>query len=210
MQEEDRTDLESEEQVEEATQDEVSPAPEAEREESKTGRFFRRSLRWVAGLGFVFALGVLMVFFVRVRPQADQIRSLQRQLDETQQELTAAQARVDELEPLEERNQQLEDQLERSEQHLDLLAVLVDVTNAQLDIAQDQPEAARAALEDTDAKLESLLAGLEGANAETVSGMRNRLELVLEGLEGDIFAAQRDLEIMANNLVELEQRMFQD
>jgi len=33
---------------------------------------------------------------------------------------------------------------------------------------------------------------------------------VVEGLESDIFAAQRDLEIMANNLVDLEQRMFQD
>jgi DNA repair ATPase RecN len=157
----------------------------------------------------VFALGVLVVFVVRVRPQADQIRSLVRQSDEMQQELSTAQARVEELEPLQEQNEQLADQLAESEQHLDLLAVLVDVTNAQLALMQDQPGAAEAALDGTDARLESLQAGLDGQEADAVEGMRNRLGLVLEGLESDIFAAQRDLEIMANNLVELEQRMFQ-
>lgn len=214
MQEEDRTDMTAEQQVEqpgqaEPGQTEASSAVEPQQEESRTGRIVRRSLRWIAGLAFVFALGVLVVFFARVRPQSDQIRSLQRQLDESQQELSTAQARVEDLEPLQDENQRLVDRLAETEHHLELLEVLVDVTSAQLDIARDQPEAASAALEETDAKLEALLEGLEGQNAETVRGMRNRLELVLEGLDDDIFAAQRDLEIMTNNLVDLERQMFQ-
>lgn len=210
MQEEDQAGLASEDQAEEPTNLDSSPAQQPEAEESRAAGVVRRSLRWVAGVGFVFALGVLVLFFVRVRPQADQIRSLQRQLDETQQQLSSAQTRVEELEPLQDENQRLSEQLVRSQHHLELLAVLVDVTSAQLDIAQDQPDSAQAALEDTDGRLEALIEGLEGQNAEAVRGMRNRLELVREGLEDDIFAAQRDLEIMANNLVELEQRIFQE
>jgi hypothetical protein len=113
------------------------------------------------------------------------------------------------LEPLEAENEELKQELADRELLLSLLSVLVDVTNAQLEVAQDQPGAAKAALEDTDSKLESLLEGLDGQNAEAVSAMRNRLDLVLDGLEDDVFAAQRDLEIMANNLVELEKQMFQ-
>ena len=211
MQEEDRTEFEGPEVLDESIPDSTVEEPETQavESESRLGRFFRRSLRWIVGAALVFALGILIVFVVRVRPQADQIRSLVRQSDEMQQELSTAQARVEDLEPLQEQNEQLAAQLAESEQHLDLLAVLVDVTNAQLALMHDQPGAAEAALDGTDGRLESLQAGLDGQEADAVEGMRNRLGLVLEGLESDIFAAQRDLEIMANNLVELEQRMFQ-
>lgn len=209
MQEDDRSDFESEEQV----VDDISPEEGTSAEdasESRTNRWARTALRWAAGVGIFFALGVLAVFIVRVRPQSDQIRSLQRQLDERNNEIAQLGDRVEELEPFEQENEELRSELEAREQQLELLSVLLDVTSAQLDLVQDQPEAAASALEDTDALLESLAEDLEGQNAETVQSMRNRLELVLEGLEDDTFAARRDLEIMANNLVDLEQRLFGD
>ncbi|MFP3853291.1 MAG: hypothetical protein ACLFWD_03245 [Anaerolineales bacterium] len=208
MQEDDRSEFESEEQaVDERPPEEDIPAAEAS-SESRTSRWARTALRWAAGLGLFFALGVLVVFFVRVRPQSDQIRSLQRQLDERNDEVARLGDRVEGLEPLEQENEELRAELKAREQQLELLSVLVDLTTAQLDLLQDQPEAAASALEDTDALLESLAEGLEAENAERIQSMRNRLELVLEGLDDDTFAAQRDLEIMANNLVDLEQRMF--
>jgi hypothetical protein len=209
MQHEERSEIAQEEQPTEEMPAEESPAAGQEPSEGRVGKILRQSLRWIAGVAFIFAIGVLVVFFVRVRPQADQIRSLQRELDENRTELADLQSRVDRLEPLEAENEELKQELADRELHLSLLSVLVDVTNAQLEVAQDQPGAAKAALEDTDSKLESLLEGLDGQNAEAVSAMRNRLDLVLDGLEDDVFAAQRDLEIMANNLVELEQQMFQ-
>ena len=74
MQEEERSDIAQEEQPTEERPVEESPAVEPEPSEGRAGKILRQSLRWVAGIAFVFAIGVLLVFFVRVRPQADQIR----------------------------------------------------------------------------------------------------------------------------------------
>jgi hypothetical protein len=51
---------------------------------------------------------------------------------------------------------------------------------------------------------------LSGVDADDVQGMRERLALALEEVETDEFAARRDLEILANNLIALEQRLFSD
>jgi hypothetical protein len=175
---------------------------------SRVGRFASRALRWAAGIGVVFLLGVLVTFFWRVRPQADTIRSLGIDLRETQSQVNQLQARLDELAPLESENEQLQQELETKDHHLELLSVLVDVTRAQLALAQDQPDSAKTALEGTDDSLQSLLQGMEGSQAGMVSGMRERLQLVMTELDGDTFAAERDLEIMANNLVDLEGQVF--
>jgi hypothetical protein len=77
-----------------------------------------------------------------------------------------------------------------------------------LALAQDQPGAARNELSGTDSRLASLQDGLDEQPAESVGSMRDRLQLVMAELEGDSFAAERDLEILANNLVDLERQLF--
>jgi hypothetical protein len=89
---------------------------------------------------------------------------------------------------------------------MDLLSVLVDVTTAQLAMAQDDPIAAKAALAGTDERLRTLDEELVGA--DTVEGLRNRLALVIEELDDNIFAAQKDLQILSNNLISLERSLF--
>jgi hypothetical protein len=88
------------------------------------------------------------------------------------------------------------------------LNVLVDVTTAQLALAQDDDIAARAALTGTAARLTALESTLDGADAIAVAEMGERLQLVLEEVETDSFAARRDLEILANNLLALERVLF--
>jgi hypothetical protein len=41
-----------------------------------------------------------------------------------------------------------------------------------------------------------------------VAALQERLALALEELEPDIFAAQRDLEVLANSLLEIERDHF--
>jgi hypothetical protein len=176
----------------------------------RLGRIARLALRWAAGVGLVFLGGVLVTFFWRVRPQADTIRRLQTDLNETQSQVNKLQARLDELAPLESENEQLQQEMATKDRHLDLLDVLVDVTRAQLALAQDQAGEAKSALGGTDASLQSLHQGLDGRQADIVAGMRERLQLAMTELDGDTFAAQRDLEIMANNLVDLEAEAFGD
>jgi hypothetical protein len=178
-------------------------------EPSRIGQWLRQSLRWLAGMGFVFLLGVLVVFFVRVRPQADTIKGLRIDLQEAEAEVVELKADLDRLVPLEEENRALEEELAAKDRHLDLLAILVDVTRAQLALAQDLPGEARASLEATDARLADLERGVEEADAETVGNLRDRLSLVLEEIESDAFAAERDLEILSNNIVDLVRDLFE-
>lgn len=191
---------------------EEEPTPEAqaepEKEPSAFGRVLRQALRWGVGIGVVFLLGVMVTWIVRVRPQADRVRELERSLDEARTEVESLRDDLEAMEELEQENESLRMELETKDHHLDLLAVLVDVTRARLELAQDNAGEAQVALEGTEERLRSLQAGLEGSEAETVSGMRDRLNLVLNELESDAFAAERDLEILSNNLVGLERSLF--
>ncbi len=82
------------------------------------------------------------------------------------------------------------------------------MTSARLAVEQEDMVSARAALASTDERLAVLEAGLSGQNAEVVAGMRERLGLVLDELGDDAFAARRDLEVLANNLLTLERSLF--
>lgn len=193
--------------------DQVAPEPSTEgeekKEESRLAGWASRTLRYLVAVGVVFALGVAVVWLMRVQPQMREIRDLSQSRDSIQKELTSAQSELDQLRPLKDQNAKLTSQLDEANRHLSLLSVLVDVTSAQLSLAQDQPLSAQAALKNTDSKMANLESGLSGTAATNVKGMRNRLGLIMNELQsGDRFAAQRDLEIVANTLVDLEKTLF--
>lgn len=174
-------------------------------EPSRLGRFGRRALRWVTAVIVIFGLGFAATWLVRVRPLMDQVEQLEQRAEQAESEREQLQQRVDQLEGVEERNQELEQELLEARGHLDLLAVLVDVTSAQLEMAQENPAGATVALQDTDQKLDAMA---EKLGEQQVAGIRERLQLVLDGLDSDVFAAERDLEVLSNTLVALERELF--
>ena len=181
--------------------EEVMPPPP-----SKISRFLKRALRWVTGIVVVFTLGVVATWAAKVSPLTKDVNSLQQDLGSIQAQLEAAQGEVESLQPLQGENASLKAEIAKSAQRMDLLSVLVDVTTAQLAMAQEDPIAAKAALAGTDERLMTLDEELVGA--DTVEGLRNRLALVIEELDDNIFAAQRDLQILSNNLISLERSLF--
>jgi hypothetical protein len=168
----------------------------------------RRVLLWAVSLIIILAVGVILMWTLRVRPQAAQITEMEAEIISAQDQINTQDIELQNLRPLVDENEQLVNELSLVSAHLNLLAVLVDVTTAQLALAQEDDIAARAALTGTDARLGALESTLEGANAEEVAEMSNRLQLVLEEAESDTFAARRDLEILANNLLALERVLF--
>lgn len=193
--------------------EELSPAeplpetPSTEMEPARPSRL-RRILVWVIAILLVFTLGVGACWLTQVQPQREQIASLESRASDAEARAENLQAEVTRLSPFEAENETLQTQLKRSTQHLDLLFVLVDVTSAQLAMVQEDTLAAKAALSGTDARLGDLESNLSGAEAATVKGLSERLTLVLEEVESDEFAARRDLEILANNLLSLERSLF--
>ena len=171
-------------------------------------RRLRRVLLWAVSLIVILAVGVVLIWTLRVRPQVAQITEMEAEIISAQDQINSQEDELEKLRPLVDENEELVEKLLLASAHLDLLTVLVDVTTAQLALAQEDDIAARAALTGTDARLGALESTLEGSNAEKVVEMSNRLQLVLEEVESDTFAARRDLEILANNLLALERVLF--
>jgi hypothetical protein len=195
------------------------PKGEARREPSALSRFLRSALRWVTAFVVVFALGVLATWITRVRPE-------RRAMDELRVERDSILARAEELDArlgsLEGENSQLQDQVsslqaelasqaaerEQAQNHLALLQVLVDVNSAQLAVAQEEPAQAKAALATTDDRLAALEEQADTASRSQFQDLRERLGLALQSIGQDDFAAQRDLEVLANKLLTLEGQLF--
>ena len=198
--------------VEPETPPEAPSEPEpglesVEKEPARPG-LLRKILLWAVAVLLIFSLGVGACWLTQVQPQRERINSLENRAQTAESQVESLQAEVARLTPFEAENESLQAQLKRTGQHLDLLFVLVDVTSAQLAMVQEDAIAAKAALTGTDMRLSSLEADLDGNNASTVKGLRERLGLVLQEIDTDAFAARRDLEILANNLLSLERSLF--
>ena len=185
----------------------AAPGSVVTKEGSRFGRFLRRLLRWGVLLLVTFTLGVVAMHFVQVQPLRAERNDLTQSLVEAEETRQELQAEIDDLEGVEAENQVLTESIIQREARLMLLNVLVDVTRAQLALAQDEPVGVAAALQATGEKLRSLRDLLGTSAAADLEGSRQRLVLVLSEVDGDPFAAERDLEILANTILEIEREL---
>lgn len=200
--------VEEEPSMEEPAVEPVAPEAEAEEEEPRGMPFWQRALRWVLAVLVVFGLGVVLTLYTTYVPTSRDLQRARAELAERDQEIDTLEARVEELSALEEDNEALEEAVDRAELHVQILSALTDVRSAQLALALEDRSRARVHLTNTPDTLTALGELLEPDRADLVESLQERLELVMEELEDDTFAAQSDLEVLANNLVELENAIF--
>lgn len=186
----------------------TSEEKESPKKPSHLGRLFTKVVRWTAGIGMIFAFGVALTWLVRVAP-------LVRDLNGVQGDLATAIAEIDDLElalegmqALEQSNVALQAELAAAEQHINLLKILSDVSTARLALANDNPAAAHSALVDTDARMSRLQESLDGEDANAIVGLRVRLQQAVSEIDTNMFAADGDLGIMANDLLSLERKLY--
>jgi hypothetical protein len=173
--------------------------PSAAKPPSRLGRILRRVLIWAVGLEVIFALGVAAAWFAQILPKATEIQQLRA-------DLAAAQTELESLRPLVAENQTLTHDLAQARRQQAVVEVLVDVTSAQAALALENPSGARLALGSTDDRLQALTTLLDAPDAQVrVSAMRDRLTQILAELDRNAFAAQNDLEVLANDLAVLRQ-----
>jgi hypothetical protein len=192
----------------------VEELPEdAGKEPGKTQLFLRKLLWWAAGVAGIFAIGVLAIWIVRVSPLQKELAATQAALEEVQAEAEALQDDYDEQldinTDLEARNEDLQQQLTVTQADQQLLRALADVSAARVALAEDDVVTAKAALSGTMKKLEALQDLLPEEVQATVQGMIARLELALNEIDQDTFAATNDLEVLWTNLQALEASLFQ-
>ncbi len=186
----------------------LPPEAPAPREETRFRRTARRVLRWSAGILLLYALGVLTATLAFYLPRVREIRSVSGELD-------LVTARVEQLEKdIEARDEQLatlQAQVGQSQTaqanaqiQIYILTAQLDIAEARLSLERDEPDSALLALNTTSATLDNL-AGLVGADQlSAIESMKQRLSLSLSGIESDPDAARLDLEVLAGNLLKIE------
>lgn len=191
----------AEEEIEEITPPEAEP-------ETRGQRFLRLSIRWLAGLLIVFGLGVIATVLLLYRPTTEELSRVRNELTQAQQRVSELENEVDRLQSLEEENESLQEEINQARLHIQILSALSDVNAARLDLANDDIANARLDLTNTPQTLERLGELVDPEQQEAVEAMRERLDLALEEIDRDAFAAQSDLRVLATNLMQLENTFF--
>ena len=177
-------------------------------EPSKLRLFLRRLLSWLVAILVIFSLGVGATWLARVVPQQKKIDNLEQEMENLLKAAELSASEIEALLPLIDENAGLQSDLSEAELQLEVLSIQADVASAQLALLAEDFVTAKAYLAGTDTRLEALINNLESEDRNTVQGMLTRLELVLEELGEDSFAAIRDLEVLSSNLAALERSLF--
>jgi len=200
--------VDSQDQPNESMESPPEPQVEMKKEPSRANLFFKKLLRRATLWLGIFALGIVVTWFVQIRPRIEEVNALKAEMDLLEEEVGALETDLAELEGIESERDGLQLQLDDTRVHLALLDILVDVSTAQLAIGDGNFDTAQAALAETDEKLSELAAGLEEDYHETIDGMQSRLALALEEINQDAFAAESDLEVLRNSILALERSLF--
>jgi chromosome segregation ATPase len=168
----------------------------------------KRALRWSTGLLLVFALGLVALWLVQVQPLRRQVTALEQEREMLQARVLALEAQVARLEEVESRNEALRAANATLEQSAALLNARIGTLTAQHVLASggDDQEAVEA-LSRADEQLAILEAGLMGPKQESIRSLRYRLAMAVEEVDSNPFAAQRDLEVLADGLQMLEKEL---
>ncbi len=177
-------------------------------EPSKLRLFLRRLLPWVVAILVIFTLGVGATWLARVVPQQKEIDNLEQEMENLLNAAELSASEIEDLLPLIDESASLQSDLSEAELQVKVLSIQADVASAQLALLAEDFITAKASLAGTDTRLETLISNLESEDRNTVQGMLTRLELVLEELGEDSFAAIRDLEVLSSNLAALERSLF--
>jgi DNA repair ATPase RecN len=192
--------------------DATPPAVEVEppKEPSRLGLFLKKVLRWAAGIGALFAFGIALTWLVRVRPLVRELSDVRSVLTTANAQIADLEVQLSDMQTLEANYASLEADFKDAELHLRLMRILSDVSTARLALAMNNPTAARIALTDTDERLSMLQKDLEDEYASIVADARFRLQQAISEIDTNMFAAEGDLEILANYLMNLESEYFNE
>jgi hypothetical protein len=194
---------------------------EAEVEESKARRIFRRLIRWTAGLLIIFGLGFITAIFTLYRPavQGSEIKIQQLNADmnskeskilDLQNQISDLNNQIAELIPLEKTNNDLLAAQVDFQLHVAILDARLDVAAALLSLKEADNAQALVILDKTDQTLDTISRLLEPKQRDVVASMTQRLELVMSEIDDDPYAAESDLDVLATNLLQLEDALFSD
>lgn len=156
----------------------------------------------------IFGSGALLVIYTLYIPMRVQLSTAETRIEqltnENKTELGAANETIDRLSLIEEKYD--DTRIELDQLHLQnlLLKTRIDILTAKLALVAKEPKQAMQALNETGNRIADLKKLVTSDQQKEVENLSKRLELVLEEIEDDSFAAISDLEVMLGILDNLE------
>jgi polyhydroxyalkanoate synthesis regulator phasin len=167
-----------------------------------------RLLRWFLIALVLFGLGAAVTLWALYSPQRSQLAAANSQIQSLQGQVGDLQNQVKTLTPLGTTNQNLQQQINQENLHTSILSARTDVALAQLALAKQDTAKANLALSKTDQTLSKIGNLLPANQQKLVQDMQSRLTLAKSEIESNSYAAQSDLDVLANSLVDLENSLF--
>ena len=205
-------------QTDTSKEDLESPVIETQ-PESKVRSFFRRFLRWTAGLLIVFGLGLIAGIYGLYRPAIRESDQMKTQFDseiQSANEKTASlenqikelNSKISELQPYIDENEKLIKDQNELELNIAILKTRLDIANATLAISNDDTAQAKLILENTNENLDRINNYLAVDQQEVIQDLKTRLEWVIEAIGVDMETAQTDLSVIGAKLIQLEDALI--
>lgn len=180
--------------------------------ETRSGRFIRTLLRWLAATTGLFALGLLAGYLILYQPTQNQLEAAQSKLKQANQTVSqkdqSVQSAVAETTQMQQSLQQVRADLTKATSENDVLMVLVSVSNARVAVVNKDGATAKAAIEQAQVDLTKAQVFIEGIDKTKFDVLKTRLDLAAKELLGDPQAAQTDLDKLAVDLTDLRQKLF--
>ena len=201
---------------------------EIPKEESRSRRVFRKIIRWTFGLLIVFGMGFLAAVSTIYTLKVDELDQSHKNLDgaettiiKLEAEIIAQQEEIDSLNTqintleikisnLEAENLELAEHQTGLYLQIALLETRADVISAQVALYQENPAQARLLLESASQNLTTIKSLLPEDLKDVVSPLQNRLELAVGEIDDDPETAIADLGILAGDLLEIENALFNE
>lgn len=173
--------------------------------QSKAKRFFLRILRWFFGLAIVFGLGFLTALILLYVPARQSINNYKSAIEGANQRIESLTSEAGKSQEFAQKYQNSQTELMNNEISQAILRTQIDVTSAMLALANNDLEKAKTYLSTSKEKLLSLGSLVKSDKIKTITDMQARLELVINEIGTDPYAATSDLDVLSTNLQQLEE-----
>lgn len=206
----------------------IEEEEEPTEEESRSRKIFRMFIRWSVGLLIVFGLGFLTAVFAIYNPKLAQLDESKTELEnaesinlELEAQSSLQQGEIEtlnlqintlnqQLAALEDENQKLVENQNNYILQIALLDTRANVIGAQVELYEENSAQARVLLESVHNTLNLIESLLPDDLKDVVAPLKSRLDLVIGGIEDDPSTAIADLSILAGDLLEIENALFNE
>lgn len=180
--------------------------------ETRTGRFMRPLLRWMAAIAGLFALGLLAGYLLLYQPAQKQLDSALLQLNQmnqsvTQKDKSQVSAQTDRDQALKSL-QQAQADLKKAASENDLLTVLSGVNSARVALVNKDGQMAKTLIDQSQADLTRALVYIDTQDKTRADLLKSRLDLASKELVSDPQAALADLDRLAADLNDVRLKLF--